>query len=332
VGLNIATLLHRAMSKLPFAGRDMPVQLSWRLTTHYQPVETAFFRPTKLSLKSNKQDVAHSQPPNFRKFLLRPEQLRSLTWMLAQERPEGNHSFVEEEIAEATLGALGWRAEARAARPVMVRGGVLADEVGYGKTAITLALIDVARSLPKGELPAKEGKVALKGTLVVVPAHLTKQWEGEINKFLGQGQHKYNVVKILDLSSLNSVSVSDMIEADIIIVALSVFKSPIYWSNLAGFAAAGTLPNGDQATRHFVSRLDEVLHGLDAQTQRIQQEGGVQVAAEAIEAAFRNTAEERKKAQATKDAFILSLGKKRLTGAAYLAMQEEDGGVRYRSQ
>ncbi len=321
IGLNVATLLHRAISKLPTVRRNQPLQLSWRLTTNHQAVETAFFRPMKLSLTSNKKDLGSTQPPNFRKVLLRPEQLRSLTWMLAQERPEADYSFVEEEIAEATLGALSWRAEARAARPVMVRGGVLADEVGYGKTAITLALIDAARALPSIDLPVKKGKFTLKATLVVVPAHLTKQWEGEIKKFLGS---RYNVLKILDIASLNSVTVSDLIDADIVIVALSVFKSPLYWSNLAGLSAAGTLPNGDQATRHFVSRLDEVLQGLESQTALVQEEGGVQATAKAIRDALAKTAEERKKAKATKDAFILSFGKKRLTGAAYLAMQDED--------
>jgi hypothetical protein len=321
IGLNVATLLHRAMSKLPTAGRDQPLQLSWRLTTNYQAVETAFFRPKRLSLTSNKKDLAASQPPSFRKVLLRPEQLRSLTWMLAQERPDADHSFIEEEVAEATLGALSWRAEGRAARPVMVRGGVLADEVGYGKTAITLALIDAARTLPSVALPVKDGKFSLKATLVVVPPHLTNQWEGEIKKFLGS---KYKVMKILDMKDLNSVTVSDLMEADIVIVALSVFKSPLYWSNLAGLSAAGTLPNGDQATRHFVSRLEEVLHGLNLQTTLLQEEGGVQAAAKAVQDALKKMAAERKTAKETKDMFILSFGKKRLTGAAYLAMQEEE--------
>ena len=32
-------------------------------------------------------------------------------------------------------------------RPVRVRGGIVCDEVGYGKTVITLALIDCRRGI-----------------------------------------------------------------------------------------------------------------------------------------------------------------------------------------
>lgn len=325
IGLNIATLLHRALSRLPSFGRVQSPDLAWRLQTDYQAVETAFFRPPKLDLKSNRHDVEASQPPNFgtkaKDPKLRPEQLRSLTWMLQQEA-EKDHSFVEEEVAEATLGPLGWRAEGRASRKVMVRGGVLADQVGYGKTAISLGLIDTSKHVDEHALPEvpRPGRIATKATLIVVPAHLTKQWEGEIHKFLRRKE--YRVVKLLDLTSINSVSIRDIEKADIVIVALTIFKSQLYWSNLAGFAASGSLPQGDLATRHFVSRLDQILEGLDAQVDLLQEEDGPKQVSKNIKQSLAEVAAERKEAKDTKDAFIMTFGKKRLTGAAYLAMQE----------
>ena len=51
------------------------------------------------------------------------------------------------------------------------RGGVLADAVGMGKTAIALALVLSG----EGDGP----------TLVVAPSHLIKQWQSEISKFHG---------------------------------------------------------------------------------------------------------------------------------------------------
>jgi hypothetical protein len=46
----------------------------------------------------------------------------------AQE--ETNEPYTEEEVAEAILPALRWRAEGRAQKIMAVRGGVLADQVG----------------------------------------------------------------------------------------------------------------------------------------------------------------------------------------------------------
>lgn len=102
-------------------------------------------------LPSNKQDPENSQPEAF-KLPLRKEQLRSLWWMLEQEKATGKtHTFVEEEISESLLPAVGWRAEGKAERPVMVRGGVIADQVGYGKTVISIALVAQTLSLPAPE-------------------------------------------------------------------------------------------------------------------------------------------------------------------------------------
>lgn len=82
--------------------------------------------PFSFVLPSNREDVEHAQPPHFRKVKLRKEQLRSLTWMIEQER--NPTPWIEEEVAEAVLPQLGWHAEARATRKVWVKGGVLADE------------------------------------------------------------------------------------------------------------------------------------------------------------------------------------------------------------
>ena len=165
VGINIPTLLHRALSRLPSQDRPEKPLLSWRLDTNYTPIVNSNL--SKFTILSNKADKEHAQPPNF-KTPLRKEQLRSLEWMLAQEADDVA-PYVEEEISEAILTPLGWRAEGRAQRPVKVKGGVLADQVGYGKTAITLGLIDCTHNKIKKEFGAKgrvPGHIAVKATLV----------------------------------------------------------------------------------------------------------------------------------------------------------------------
>ena len=132
MGLNAATLAHKALGALPIHALDSfaasePV-VSWRLKSA-NGAELTLGRDGKqptFKLPSNKEDAKAKQPPHFREVKLRPEQLRSLTWMLAQENSPT--PWVEEETAEAILPQLGWHAEARATRNVSVRGGVLADE------------------------------------------------------------------------------------------------------------------------------------------------------------------------------------------------------------
>ncbi len=268
VGINIPTLLHRALSRLPSLNRPEKPLLSWRLDTNYTP--TVNTEHPKFVILSNKKDKEHAQPPSF-KTPLRKEQLRSLEWMLAQESPTVA-PFVEEEISEAVLTPLGWRAEGRAQRPVRVRGGVLADQVGYGKTAITLGLIDCTHKEVKKEFAAMEripGKIAVKGTLIIVPPHLTRQWNSEVEKFAGKGRFK--VVVITTVTNLNGVTIEDVQNADIIVIASNIFKSNVYLENLESLAAAGELPAKEG--RHFNAQLEKSLERLRKQVDLLQDEG-----------------------------------------------------------
>ena len=271
VGLNVASLLHRALSRLPSQGRTLPPRLSWRLTADYD-MAAVKFKPgdPAFTLRSNKLDVQNAQPPNFRKFPLRPEQLRSLSWMLERERSD--ECFFEEEVSEAMLGPLGWRAEGKAVRPVLVRGGVLADEVGYGKTAITLGLIDCSQPAQYPE-PTITGVIPSKATLIVVPSHLGNQWPSEIEKFLGKG--KYRVVRILNLGQLNAFTVADIADADIVVVSSSLFRSNDYLSNLTTLAATKELPASEG--RYFNATLKSAIDGLHEQVHRLQHAGPSEV-------------------------------------------------------
>jgi SNF2 family DNA or RNA helicase len=268
VGINIPTLLHRALSRLPTDNRPEKPLLSWRLDTNYTPTVNAHL--PKFVILSNKLDKEHAQPPSF-KIPLRKEQLRSLEWMVKQESNDVA-PFIEEEISEAILTPLGWRAEGRAQRPVQIKGGVLADQVGYGKTAITLGLIDCTYKAVKKQfanIGRISGKIATKATLVVVPPHLTRQWNSEVVKFAGK--NRFNVLVISTVTNLNNTTIAEILDSDIVVVASNIFKSNVYQENLESLAAAGEIPAKEG--RHFNAQLEKSLEALKGQVDRLQNDG-----------------------------------------------------------
>ncbi|KAJ1020386.1 hypothetical protein NDA13_005705 [Ustilago tritici] len=255
-GLNAATLMHRAVSRLPPSKNAGAVELSWRLTKLDRSID--IFRLPRYTLRSNRQDLEAPTPDLFA-LQLRREQKRSLTWMLEQEEADVQ-PFHEEEISEGLLDPLGWRAEGRAIRPVTVRGGVLADAVGYGKTCISLALI--ASSPHRKELPAlpagEDGTyIPTLATLIIVPGHLCKQWEKEVRKFCGD---KLAVRVVTSKQELNKLTVRTVLNCDILIMSVTVYKSDAYWETLASIAASNPLPN--RAGRFFNAALKKSLEAL----------------------------------------------------------------------
>lgn len=104
---------------------------------------------------------------------------------------------------------------------VSTKGGILADEMGLGKTITSLALValnpsrynfDIDYSNPNNYV--KDFKINTKATLIVVPAHITKQWVDEFKRVFP----KSNVIKLLDKRSHTPLKYKDIIEADAVIV------------------------------------------------------------------------------------------------------------------
>lgn len=305
IGLNICTLIHRAVANLQDDDLHGKVHVSWRLDTNFiwQP-RTAF---PAFTLLGNRSDEQAAQPPNW-KGGLRPEQLRSLSWMLRQEAQEAK-PFVEEEVEEAVLSQMGWRAEGRATRSRKIRGGFLADAPGYGKTAITLALIETQRSKASCTPgPPGNGMIPVKATLILVPSHLVRQWKREIEKFL---KLECVVVSIQDQRRLGGCTINDFRNADIIIAAWSIFESPTYLQRLGQFAAVPEAPaNGGRAFQAWNKRaLDRSAKHLD-----VLISDGARRLADLLETELA-TAEEDEE-------FVKFVPSKRLRGTAYIKAKE----------
>ncbi|KAJ6260535.1 DNA repair protein RAD5 [Drechslerella dactyloides] len=260
IGLNLVSLCHRAVDLLPSGIGLGSLLIVWKLTSDY-------INPPRLILpdfkvRSNRPDPQSSQPPGFA-LDLRPEQLRSLSWMRAQESDDAEE-FIEEEIVEALHPQLSWKVAVKATRPNNAKGGVLADAVGYGKTAIILGLL--AHTKNRYVPPVNtHGRIPLKATLIVVPGHLSNQWEAEVRKFTGK---LFKVINIKTVNNLISCSIKNLMEADIVIVAGSLFKSNAYLQRLAELSSCQACPTA--GGRRFQDWLRDVTEGLKAQAERMQ--------------------------------------------------------------
>ena len=157
----------------------------------------------------------------------------------------------------------------------------LAVEVGYGKTMITLGLIDSTPPRKEDAPPPSLAhcRIPVGGTLVVVPPHLTRQWASEVEKFCG---NKFNICIISMAANLNSLTIKEIQDADIVVVASNLFKSSVYLTNLEAFSAAGTLPA--QEGRYFNARLKQTLLALGEQVELLKDKGAVAVTAKIKEA------------------------------------------------
>lgn len=136
--------------------------------------------------------------------------------------------------------------EVRARAQYHVRGGILADKIGYGKTATTIALLDSTLRHPLPDVPAIDrGRfIPAKGTLVIVPSNLLDQWLNEVSKFVwdgntlrGQMKHGWSpnacpvkVFAMTNVTPLTRVTAGQLAEADLILCSYRLLFSSVYVS------------------------------------------------------------------------------------------------------
>lgn len=133
------------------------------------------------------------------------EQERWIDQNISADANLDNHSEVMNETAEApsdlTMPLLRyqkeWLAWALKQESSASRGGILADEMGMGKTIQAIALVLARREFqrwncePDQSIPSSSTPLPLiKGTLVVCPVVAVTQWVSEIERFTLKGSTK----------------------------------------------------------------------------------------------------------------------------------------------
>jgi hypothetical protein len=225
--LNIRAMAHTAcQNMLPLLKGKTP-QISWRLESNYFDVGRKYHG--KFRLKNTEEVSPRRGLPAF----LRKEQQRSLDWMIDQERLN-IEPFVEMEVDEAPFPALAWRAEVKATVETVIRGGLCADEVGFGKTALILGLI--SSQWDNGwnvRIPNQQsGLKKTNATIIIAPSNIIGQWLEETEKFLTKDYRiKDFVVDIrmsADFKNLKGQRkrMSQIEGARIVLVSLGALKEP----------------------------------------------------------------------------------------------------------
>lgn len=239
-GLNLKTLAHRAIATL----EHLPgfASVSYRLQSCF--VDEPIVRLPRFSLQDNRHGHAFTGALQLaNKHRLRADQSRSLTWMIDRESP-GKSGFEIEEIEEGILGAMQWRVEVKASKEVQVRGGILADEAGYGKTLLILSLAHrefMTKSIENDRAIADDGHIHCPATLLILPPSLVLQWNEEIARFLGTAHYNNkNVLVITSYAQLKKMTIKDFQDAKFVLINWNILWKPGgYLDAIASFAALG---------------------------------------------------------------------------------------------
>lgn len=240
VRMNPEVAAHRAAA---FLGSENESDVS----VEYQLAElSSMGEPTTKEFRvpnSDKYEVTEFAQ-NELKLPLYPRQAKALTRMLDIE--SGSVLFSEEERSEHVLPGVGWCLIAKAGRKTPLRGGVLGDAIGSGKTVITIALI--LKGVAKARA-SRNPKIGRSGaTLIVVPPGLVRQWDDERKKFTGD---KLKSIMIGNASTIKMYSVKDLCEADIVICSAGILgessgtgksKRHFYCENLQKKAGSPRIP------------------------------------------------------------------------------------------
>ncbi|GMH56832.1 hypothetical protein TrLO_g11280 [Triparma laevis f. longispina] len=154
-------------------------------------------------------------------YKLYPRQEKALTKLLQID--EGDVEYKESEMSEQRLPGTAYTLNTRASREAPLRGGVLADAIGAGKTVISIGLI--LKGLKKSRDFAKKNKELSESaaTLIVVPPGLINQWEDEFKKFVDK-EVKLKVLKIYNLASLKELKVDEIRSADAIVLPIDLLE------------------------------------------------------------------------------------------------------------
>ena len=247
IRLNLSTLIHRALAALNTRdiAESAKATVTWKIERYDRHEEPPVFAlPKDFKLKSNVDDGELQEDlPGFRRKLWE-QQSRTVNWMRTRETETG--IWKETAIVDNLIPALGWRVQVVAEADSNIKGGIIADVVGAGKTITALAL--VAANPPKqlfeyerDSVPKlRHGLIESNASLFVVPKHIISQWQKEQKECFGENNKK--LITITAAKQLEGFHWTTFTEDVIILITMDVLKLPKYWDLLRDVSCALNVP------------------------------------------------------------------------------------------
>ncbi|KAJ0163636.1 hypothetical protein CTA2_2669 [Colletotrichum tanaceti] len=259
--LNPKVLAHRCLGHFPARNDAMSALVRSPRGFGTYDVQFEFVDPSLKELRPLKESMLPvkrgdfpldnpRQPPNFARnqMTLRRDQWEAVQWMLKREH--AIDPFLEKEFEECLLPSVNVRLQGTATLENRSHCGVLAHDIGYGKTVVTLGLVDFSTADAANEARSIDERAAhlgadclihLKATLVIVPPHIVGQWANEAARFVGRDSrgHGNGLLTTHVITRPADVVREKMIAADIIIVSTTFISSD---KNLEKLASVSKLP------------------------------------------------------------------------------------------
>jgi hypothetical protein len=184
----------------------------------------------------------------------------------------------------------------------------------YGKTVTALALIDEEFTKFNSEeivnaFTGALGLIRTAATLIVTPDHLIPQWREEIRKFLpGVYNGKREVLMISNYTTLQKLSVQDLLNAKIVLASWSVLNQASYLNQLALLTALPA-PKVQDVGRESKSWLDYALDELPSHVKLLMESTSIRE--------FAGTMKNKLDIRMNDAEFQAQVPAKRLRGRAY---------------
>ncbi|QIW94895.1 hypothetical protein AMS68_000413 [Peltaster fructicola] len=263
--VNVRSLVHRACAALPVATTRVDWRLHERNQDHLLALQPFHLQPSVAGVQ-----ITHCASMT---CVLYPVQQLMLSWMLEME---SGVDIMLEASQDATLLEHDWTLEARAQGSLHVRGGICADQPGFGKTVTSLALIATTDTQAAQQafhhryIARTADLAATNATLIICPQSLVRQWATEMRNKLPY-REKRDFIVIATMADLKRFTAEDFRKVKAIILSRNLLSSDGYIRTLAAFSATPlpAIHTGNMVEKwlaHIQPRIAKHTRMLEAST------------------------------------------------------------------